>query len=79
MKTAAILSLFSMIWCFAALVKIAGCLSRKEPYTFRQWDGGLMLRGQTMGRVGSMIFGAFCLACGIGAAYLFARTQGAHL
>ena len=76
MKTAAILSFVSLIWCIAVLVKLGSCLSRKAPYTFSQWDGGLMLRGQTIGRVGTTVLGVFCVACGSGAAYLFASTQG---
>ena len=76
MKTAAIFSFVSMIWCIAVLVKLGSCMSRKTPYTFSQWDGGLVLRGQTIGRVGTTVLGVFCLVCGGGAAYLFARSQG---
>ena len=75
MKTAAILSFVSMIWCIAVLVKLGSCFSKKTPYTFSQWDGGLVLRGQTIGRVGTTVLTIFSLACGIAAAYVFAGTQ----
>jgi hypothetical protein len=63
-----------MIWCLAVLVKLGSCAMRRAPYTFTSWDGGLVLRGQTIGRVGTATLTAFCIACGGFAAYLLSRA-----
>jgi hypothetical protein len=59
-----VLSLLIFLWCLAVVIKVAGVLSRREPYEFTWWDGGLMLNGKAMGRAGSAWFGVFALALG---------------
>ena len=64
MKVGLYLSVFAAIWCVAVLVKVAAVRSRSEPYTFRQWDGGLALRGTSLGRGGTYAFGGFAIILG---------------
>jgi len=73
-KQAALLSFLSLIWCVAVLIKLSAVRSRGQPYVFTTWDGGLMLRGRQLGRTGSTMFAAFCIAVGGVAAWVFFRA-----
>lgn len=48
----------SLLWCLAALVKIARSW-RAGRYEFTIWDGGMMFGGKGLGRGGMLLFGAF--------------------
>ena len=67
------LSLFALVWCIAVVIKVIGTRSSREPYQFRQWDGGLMMRGKTLSPSGALWFGAFAIALGLIAAYQLER------
>jgi hypothetical protein len=73
MKLGVALSLFALIWCIAVVVKAAGVRGRREPYRFRQWDGGLMLRGTELGPAGTLRFVMFAVVLGAIAAYQLVR------
>ncbi len=73
MKLGALLSTFALVWCIAVVLKVAGVRSRGEPYRFRQWDGGLMLRGTELGPAGTLRFLGFAIVLGAIAAYQLVR------
>jgi hypothetical protein len=73
MKTAAILSVAVLVWSLAVLCKLALARSRGEPYTFTQWDGGLVLRGRVLGRAGATGFAVFCVVLVAVSASMLAR------
>ena len=70
MKTAGLLSILILVWSIAVLCKVASTRSRGVPYEFTMWDGGLLLRGQVLGRAGSIAFGVFALVMVIVSGYL---------
>ncbi|MDB4956555.1 MAG: hypothetical protein JWO36_4124 [Myxococcales bacterium] len=69
MKLATLMCVMAMIWSAAVLLKLATARSRGEPYRFTQWDGGLMLRGTTLGGAGMVGFAVFVAVLGSIAAY----------
>ena len=73
MKLGIALSLFALVWCVAVLLKILAVRGRREPYRFTQWDGGLMLRGTTMGPRGMAWFAALAVVLGAVATYQLYR------
>ena len=73
MKLGIVLSLLALVWCVAVLVKVIGARQRGEPYRFAQWDGGLMLRGKTLGTNGVLGFAIMAVVLGAIATYQLAR------
>jgi hypothetical protein len=73
MKLGFALSLFAAIWCAAVLVKVLVVRSRREPYRFTQWDGGLALRGKELGAAGTAWFALFAIGLGAIALYQLVR------
>jgi hypothetical protein len=73
MKLGVLLSTFALVWCIAVVLKVAGVRSRREPYRFRQWDGGLMLRGTELGPAGTLRFLGLAIVLGVIAAYQLVR------
>jgi hypothetical protein len=64
MKPAFVILWLAPIWCAAVVVKVLGARSRKQPYRFAMWDGGLMLSGNELGPVGQIVFAALAVALG---------------
>jgi hypothetical protein len=64
MKAAFVILWLAPIWCAAVLVKVVGARSRKEPYRFAMWDGGLMLSGNELGPVGQIVWAVLAIALG---------------
>ena len=56
MKPAFVILWLAPIWCVAVVVKALGARSRKQPYRFAMWDGGLMLSGNELGPVGQIVW-----------------------
>lgn len=64
MKPAFVILWLAPIWCAAVVVKVLGARSRRQPYRFAMWDGGLMLSGNELGPVGQIVFAALAVALG---------------
>jgi hypothetical protein len=64
MKPAFVVLWLAPIWCVAVVVKVLGARSRKQPYRFAMWDGGLMLRGNELGPVGQILWALMAVALG---------------
>jgi hypothetical protein len=62
MKPAFVILWLTPIWCVAVVVKVLGARSRNQPYRFTMWDGGLMLRGTELGRVGQIVWAVMAVA-----------------
>jgi len=73
MKAAFVILWLAPVWCAAVLFKIAGARSRKEPYRFAMWDGGLMLSGTELGPVGQILWALLSLALAAVAIAVLAR------
>ncbi|HEX7699674.1 MAG TPA: hypothetical protein VF403_03105 [Kofleriaceae bacterium] len=73
MKLGIVLSLLALVWCVAVIVKVITVRRRGEPYRFTQWDGGLILRGTTLGPNGMVGFTIVAVALGAIATYQLAR------
>jgi hypothetical protein len=73
MKLGIVLSLLALVWCVAVLVKVLAVRRRGESYRFSQWDGGLMLRGTTLGPNGMLGFTIMAVVLGAIATYQLVR------
>ncbi len=69
-QLAPVIALVGLVYAIAILIKVAIVRSRGEPYQFRQWDGGLMLRGKSLGTKGTLAFAAAMAGLGAVVAYL---------
>ena len=63
----------SIIWAVAVVWKVGVVRSRREPYVFSFWDGGLMLQGKQLGSGGALAFGGFAVALAVAAGVLVAK------
>ncbi len=63
------LSLLALVWSVAVVIK----LLTARPYTFSQWDGGLMWKGKTLGAGGRAALTVFTLAIGAIATWQLVR------
>jgi len=73
MKAAFVVLWLAPIWCAAVLFKVVGARSRKEPYRFAMWDGGLMLSGTELGPVGQLLWALLALGLAAVAIAVIAR------
>ena len=64
MKPAFIILWLAPFWAAAVVIKVLGARSRKEPYRFAMWDGGLMASGNTLGPVGQILWAASAIILG---------------
>lgn len=60
---------FSELWGLAVLAKIATSWSSGR-YVFGVWDGGMLFGGRSLGRPGTLAFGAGIAALCVANAYL---------
>ncbi|MEP6859499.1 MAG: hypothetical protein ABJE66_02705 [Deltaproteobacteria bacterium] len=74
MKAAFVILWLAPIWCAAVLFKVVGARSRKEPYRFAMWDGGLMLSGNELGPVGQILWAS--MAVGLAAVAIAVLARG---
>lgn len=73
MKAAFVVLWLAPIWCAAVVFKVLAVRSRKEPYRFGMWDGGLMLSGTELGPVGQILWAVMTVAVGGAAIWVLAR------
>ena len=70
MNTAGILLTVSLVWSIAVLCKLTSTRSRRVPYVFTQWDGGLMLKGTELGKTGTIVLLVLCSSIVIASIYM---------
>jgi hypothetical protein len=62
---------FSAVYAVAVIAKVAGIWNKPDArYEFKMWDGGLLLRGKTIGKQAALTFAIVMVVLALALLYL---------